>query len=456
MTVEAPAVGVRPAEPRRALSMALPLVVAAVIAVVAGRFAEIASGAVWGVVFAAGLLIGLRLGKVETTPLQKAILTVGLVASTVLAVRVLPEAPETLDVLISLRFAGAWLPAALASGFVAHQKGSRPSSVFNVAMLWLIAGAFALPMAEALDVLVPLDQLRRGQESSFGTTEYMTISGIVGILGLSALFASISKLPALVVGAGFLLFTAFAGAAVGFSLPVLFGNLGKLSEIPNSWPPDFAWAIGNGNWWWPPSWEFGDPFLANPLVETFRIAITATVLGCVIALPVAYMASTLTAPNHATYLIDKGFLNFIRTIPDLFWAMILTTSIGFGPLAGAIALTIFTMAIMGKLLSETVDAAEPGPLEAAKGTGSRHFPAVRHAIMPQVLPNYIALSLYIFELTIRSSTILGIVGAGGIGRVIEAQRITFRFDRILAVLIPVLVVVIIVEQLSMYARRKLV
>ncbi len=455
MITEAP-VGVRPVEPVRAISMAIPLVVAIVFAVVGGAVAHIASGALWGVAFAAGLFVALRLGRIETSLTQKTILAVGLIASTVLAVRVLPSAPETVDVLICLKFAAAWAPAAIASAVVASPNGARPTSAINVAVLWLAGAAFAIPMAEALDVLVPLDQLRRNQESMFGAGDYMTIGGIVGTLGLGATLAALSKLPGLVTGAGFILFTIFAGAAVGFSLPLLISNLSKIGQIPNVWPPNFAWAIGNGDWWWPPSWEFGDPFLPNPLIETFRIAITATVLGCLIALPIAFMASTLTAPSRATYLIDKGFLNFIRTIPDLFWAMILVASIGFGPMAGAIALTIFTMAIMGKLLSETIDAAEPGPLEATKSTGGRHFPAVRHAIFPQVLPNYIALSLYIFELTIRSSTVLGIVGAGGIGRVIEAQRITLQFDRVLAVLLPVLVIVIIVEQISVYVRRRLV
>jgi len=436
--------------------MAPSLVLAVVIATIGAGFAHIWGGVLWGLIAAVGAIVAIRLGKVETSWLQRGILGVGFIVSTVLATRVLPSAPETLDVLLCVRFAGAWLSAGIACAVVAHQQGVRPTSAINVAILWVLGAAFALPMAEVMDVLVPLDQLRRNQESMFGAADYMTVGAIVATMGLGAFFAAVTRLPGLASGAGFILFTVFAGSAVGFSLPGLFGNLARITEIPNVWPPDFAWAIGGGDWWWPPSWEYGNPFLPNPLVETFRIAIVATVLGCVIALPVAFMASTLTAPNKLTYLIDKGFLNFIRTIPDLFWAMILVASIGFGPIAGAIALTIFTMGIMGKLLSETVDAADPGPLEASKSAGGRHFPAVRHAVMPQVLPNYIALSLYIFELTIRSSTVLGIVGAGGIGRVIEAQRITFRFDRILAVLIPVLVIVIIVEQLSIYARRKLI
>ncbi len=448
--------GVRPAPPRRTMTMVGPLLVFLGFAGVGGAAALTGYGILWGVLTAGGLLIALRLGKLNTTPLDSFLLLVGMVASAVIANRVMPSAPQSVDVLLSLKFGLAFTPMAIASAVVAHRGGARPSSVFNAGLMWLVGGAAAPPLAEALGVLLPLDQLRRGQEPTFDATDYVVMSVIVSTLGGSTLLAVRSKLPALATGAAVVIFTLFAGSVVGFSLTQLFTAITGITEVPNlDRGPNFAWAIGDGTWWWPPSWDFGNPFVPNPLVETIRIAVTATIVGCLIALPLSFLASTLTAPNHPAYLISKGFLNFIRTIPDLFWAMIFVTSIGFGPLAGALALTIFTMSIMAKLLSETVDGAEPGPLEAAKATGSRHFPAVRAAVFPQVLPSYIALGLYIFELSIRSSTVLGLVGAGGIGMVIEAQRSAFRFDRILAILIPVLILVILVEQISNWARRKL-
>jgi phosphonate transport system permease protein len=89
----------------------------------------------------------------------------------------------------------------------------------------------------------------------------------------------------------------------------------------------------------------------------------------------------MTAPNRPAYLIAKGFINLVRTVPDLFWAMIFVTSVGAGAFAGALALIFFSLAIMAKLLSETVDAVDPRPLEAARATGARHFPAVRAAVL---------------------------------------------------------------------------
>jgi len=112
--------------------------------------------------------------------------------------------------------------------------------------------------------------------------------------------------------------------------------------------------------------------------------------------------------------------------------------------------------VMVKLFSETVDNADPRPLEAARASGSRHLPAIRTGVLPTVLPEYVAYALYVFELNIRASIVLGLVGAGGIGRVLEAQRQFFRFDRVLGMLIIVFVVVFVIEQISVAIRKRLV
>jgi phosphonate transport system permease protein len=447
---------VRPAPPRRAWSMAGALFVAVTATVAGAATAEFAFGSVWGLIAAGGILVALRMGRVSVTPIDQAVIASGMIASTVLSTRVVPDALPTVDVLVCVQFAAAWVPAGLACGVVVFRRGGTLSSSFNTALLWVVGGALAIPAAEALGILRPIDSLRRGLEPVFGKGDYMTLALFVGVLGIATFLAVVTRLPALAATSAVVLFTLFAGAVVGFTIPGLIRNFANIVNIPNFWPPDFGWAIGDGTWWWLPSWEFGAPLRDNPLVETFRIAIMATVLGCTIALPVAFMASTLTAPNKPIYLIDKGFLNVVRTVPDLFWAMIFVLALGFGPFAGAIALIIFSMSIMGKLLSETIDAADPGPLEAAKAAGGRHFTAVRSAVLPQVLPNYVALGLYIFELNIRASAVLGLVGAGGIGRVIEAQRVFFRFDRVLAIIIAIWVVVFVLEQISVSIRRRLV
>jgi phosphonate transport system permease protein len=244
------------------------------------------------------------------------------------------------------------------------------------------------------------------------------------------------------ITAALIAFTGFAANQVGFSLAQLSENYEAAREfLGKFFPPDWEWARDN---------------VPGPMIETIQIAVLAAVIGCTVALPIAFWASRLTANNKWVYYLDKSFLNVVRTIPDIFWAMLFVVAVGVGAFAGLLALIMFSLSIMGKLLSETIDSADPGPLEAAKSTGAGHTQAVQAAVLPQVMPNYVAYGLYIFELDIRASTVLGLVGAGGIGRVLEAQRAFFRFDRLMAVVIVIFVIVFLIEQVSVYVRRRLV
>jgi phosphonate transport system permease protein len=313
-------------------------------------------------------------------------------------------------------------------------------------------------MVLAFDVLVPVAWLGPVDEPSYGGGIFAFIGFVAAFVGFAGMLSMLSGLPSLGAGAAALALTAYAGAQVGFTIPGLIENIGSIGDT-DMWPPDFDWAIGDsGTWWALWTWEFGPRTIGDPLVETFRIAIIASVIGCTLALPVAFMASKLTTLNTLVYLPDKGFMNLIRTIPDLFWAMLFVAAVGAqsGPFAGTIALSIFSLAIMAKLLSETIDSVDPGPLEAAKATGAKHFAAIRSAVLPQVLPNYVAYALYIFEINIRASVVIGLVGAGGIGRVLENQRVFFFFDNVLAIVVAIFVIVFLIEQVSVALRRRLV
>jgi len=446
----------RPEPPVRVRTMVLPLIVA-VAALILGAFTgTIAAGVFWGLIAGAGVILALRFGKLPGDTSEMLIILIGMTASTVLATRVLPDTPERVDVLLSIKYALAWLPGALAAAAVLLRRGHRPTAAANTAMLWVFGAGIAIPAGATFDFIHPVEGLLRNEEAVFGSGDYAITAVAIGAFGVGILFAFLSGLPTLGVGSIVLFMTTYAGAQVGFTIPGLARNISNVVNVPNLWPPDFQWAIGDGDWWWLPSWEFGNPNRANPIVETVRIALIASTLGVGISLPISFMASTLTAPNRPTYLIDKGFINVIRTVPDLFWAMIFVAAVGSGPFAGGLALIFFSLAIMSKLLSETVDAADPGPLEAAKATGSSHFPAVRAAVLPQVLPNYVAYGLYVFEINIRASVVLGIVGAGGIGQVLETSRAFFLFDRVLAIVIIIFVIVFIIEQVSIAMRRRLV
>ena len=237
-----------------------------------------------------------------------------------------------------------------------------------------------------------------------------------------------------------LFFSKFAFEQIGFNLEDFKTNLNNRYIVTDPlFNPKWEWAIEN---------------TAQPLIETIQIAILASLIGCFVALPISFFASKTTNPAILSFVFNKSFLNLIRTIPDLFWGMLFVAAVSQGPFAGVLALTMFSMAIMGKLLSETIDAIEPGPLEAARATGASQQKTVFSSALPQVLPNFLAYFLYIFELCIRASVILGLVGAGGVGRIIETQRIFLRFDRISPIIVFILFAVIFIEQISVYVRRK--
>ncbi len=247
----------------------------------------------------------------------------------------------------------------------------------------------------------------------------------------------------ILLGVGFTIaFTVFSARQVDMTAST-FIDLWTNPLWEKFWPIEWDWVLDKSN-------------VIDPLIETFQIGITASIIGCGLALPVSFAMSRLTTPNRAVYYVTKSVMNVVRAVPDLFWAKLLVTAVGIGAFAGAWALSIFSLAVMVKLFSEDVDGADPRPLEAAKAAGGRHIPSVATGVLPTVFPAYVAYSLYVLELNIRASLVLGLVGAGGIGRVIEAQRQVFQFDRILGILVIIFVVVVTLEQISVALRKRLV
>ena len=204
-----------------------------------------------------------------------------------------------------------------------------------------------------------------------------------------------------------------------------------------------------------PNWSFL-PRTLDPMLETFKIAVVASALGCAVALPVAFLASRVTAPNVPVWMIDRSVLSVVRAIPDFLYALIFVAAVSIGPLAGVAALVMFNIGVVAKLLSETVDGVDTGPIEAARAGGANRSQTVRWAVLPQVLPNYVAYSLYTFELNIRASAILGIVGAGGIGNLLFTQYRFFNWSNASVIVVELFVFVFTIELISISLRRRLV
>jgi phosphonate transport system permease protein len=227
---------------------------------------------------------------------------------------------------------------------------------------------------------------------------------------------------------------------IGFDLGALIEDIGRGSEI-----------IGE---LLSPNWEFL-PRTIRPMIETIQMAILAAVLGCSMALPVAFLASRVTAPNRIVLNLDRGVLSVVRAIPDILYALIFVAAIGVGPLPGIVALILFNIGVVAKLLSETVDGVDRGPIEAAQASAATRTQTVRWAVLPQVLPHYVAYSLYAFELNVRASTVIGIVGAGGIGQLLYTQYQFFAWSNVSVIVIELFIAVLVIELLSIALRRRL-
>ncbi|WP_051415426.1 phosphonate ABC transporter, permease protein PhnE [Nocardiopsis sp. CNT312] len=190
-------------------------------------------------------------------------------------------------------------------------------------------------------------------------------------------------------------------------------------------------------------------------LETLQMAVVATVAGSLVALPLALFNSALGAPDRITYTAVKLVNNVIRAIPELLWALLFVAAVGVGALPGVLALFFFSIAVVTKLTSDTVDGIDPGPVEAARASGAGHLQTLRWAVVPQILPAYTSFTLYCFELNLRSSAVLGFVGAGGIGAVIDFHRGRGEWDQVWGIVAGFLVVVIIIERISVLLRRRL-
>jgi phosphonate transport system permease protein len=198
------------------------------------------------------------------------------------------------------------------------------------------------------------------------------------------------------------------------------------------------------------------PQIWAPLVETLQIAYLATFFGTLIGLPLIFLASFNTTINRPIMFASRALLTVLRSIPDLLYAAILAPILTLGPLPGVVALTIFTAAVLAKLTSETVESVDPGPLEALRAVGAGRNRMIAYGVLPQISATLTSYILYIFEINVRASVVIGLVGAGGIGNLLNRYLSFFDYGGLGALIIVVFVVVLAIDQLSVWARSRLI
>lgn len=203
-----------------------------------------------------------------------------------------------------------------------------------------------------------------------------------------------------------------------------------------------------------PTWDFF-PKVISPLVDTIKMSILGTVIGCVLALPVAVLASSNIDHNKVIVSVIRFILGLIRTLPTLVIALVCALIFSLGTFAGTVSIAIFTFGIVAKMLYESIETIDMGPFEAMEALGANKARAFCAACIPQILPVYLSHCLYCFEMNVRASAILGYVGAGGLGITIN-ERIGWRdYNGLGMVLLTLFVVVVAIEFFSEYLRKKL-
>ncbi len=207
-------------------------------------------------------------------------------------------------------------------------------------------------------------------------------------------------------------------------------------------------------------------------LETFAMSFMGTLLSVAIALILVFPASRnlvfsgvlfevdeagrpVRVARLALYVFARAALNLLRTVPHIVWALIFVFAVGLGPFPGVLALGLHTGGILGKLFAEVVEDIETQPLEALQSTGASRFQIFFYGILPRVLPQFLAYSLYRWEVNIREAIILGYVGAGGLGQQIQIAISLFLENKLLTLIIAIYLMVTVVDYLSAYLRRRL-
>jgi phosphonate transport system permease protein len=243
----------------------------------------------------------------------------------------------------------------------------------------------------------------------------LQLGAVLALVLLSAWYVGLFDLPRLLEG-----------------VPSIFSLLKEMS------PPNFRDA---------PKW-------VKPLVDTLAMSVAGTALAVGISLPLAFLAARNTSPHPVIYQVARGVLNFYRAIPELILGIIFVAAVGFGALPGVLALGLHSVGMVGKFFAEAIEHVNPAPVEAAWAAGATPAQVVLHAVLPQVMPQLADVSVYRWEYNFRASTVMGMVGAGGIGFELMASLRLMQYQDVSAILIVILLMVTIVDSFSSYLRSR--
>lgn len=210
-----------------------------------------------------------------------------------------------------------------------------------------------------------------------------------------------------------------------------------LTLLGESFPPDFANA---GSW-------------IKPLLDTLAMSIAGTALAVSLSFPLAFLAARNTSQHPVIYHLARIVLNGLRSIPELIMGIIFVAAVGFGALPGVLALGLHSIGMVGKFFAEAIEHVDEAPIEAARAAGASPMQVLWHAVLPQVLPQFADVSIYRWEYNFRASTVMGMVGAGGIGFELMGALRIMQYQEVSAILLVILLMVTLVDSLSGRLRK---
>lgn len=247
---------------------------------------------------------------------------------------------------------------------------------------------------------------------------------------------------------------------VSFTLLVVFGavflaSVGQVAPAPEklaAGAPRMAELVGR---MLPPNMDPG--FLQRMgwrIVETLQIALVGTVFGVILSLPVGWLAARGISPLGVFRQLPRALVSLFRTVPDLVWALLFVSTLGLGAVAGTMTIVVDTIGFCGRFFAEAMEEADKKPQEALHAIGANRVTVLCGAILPDVMPTLINSSLFALEKAVRSSVVLGLVGAGGIGQELKVAFDLFQYRNASAIILAIFVIVLVMELLTDRLRAK--
>lgn len=196
--------------------------------------------------------------------------------------------------------------------------------------------------------------------------------------------------------------------------------------------------------------------LIGPALDTIYISFVAMVVGALLSMILAFFAAATTSPSRATQVAVRALCSVLRNIPTLIWGILLVAAYGLGTLVGTLALIFTSIGTLTRAYAEILEEIDMGPVEAARSTGASYFQVLGQAVFPQFMPGFIGWSLYKLELNVRASTLIGMVGGGGLGFAIQNGLKLFQFKQVCLAIIMVILLILATEWVTSKLRERII